>query len=80
MEESVQQVIMQSIQELDGMGSGTPSIVVNPGRETDPQLQRIMGELEVVAEARDQLAQRCLELDTQVCTGALGFDCMCIEM
>jgi hypothetical protein len=80
MEESVQQVIMQSIQELDGMGSGTSSIVVNPGRETDSQLQRILGELEAAAEARDQLAQRCHELDMQVCTGALGCGCLCIKI
>lgn len=64
MEESVQQVIMQAIQELDrtNMGSGTPSLFPS----TDPQLQRILGELDAAAEARDQMAQRCHELDMQV--------------
>lgn len=71
MEESVQQVIMQSIQELDrsSMGSSATSIILGSGPETDPQLQRILGELEAAAEARDQMAQRCHELDMQVCTG-----------
>ncbi|KDR07771.1 Hook-like protein 3 [Zootermopsis nevadensis] len=32
----------------------------------DPQLQRILGELEAATEARDQTAQRCHELDMQV--------------
>lgn len=70
MEESVQQVIMQSIQELDrsSMGSSATSIILGSGPETDPQLQRILGELEAAAEARDQMTQRCRELDMQVCT------------
>ncbi|PNF37389.1 Hook-like protein 3 [Cryptotermes secundus] len=68
MEESVQQVIMQSIQELDrsSMGSSATSIILGSGPETDPQLQRILGELEAATEARDQMAQRCHELDMQV--------------
>lgn len=68
MEESVQQVIMQSIQELDrsSMGSGTTSLALGSGPDIDPQLQRILGELENAAEARDQMAQRCHELDMQV--------------
>jgi len=67
MEESVQQVIMQSIQELDrsSMGSGT-SLPLGSGPDIDPQLQRILGELEAAAEARDQMVQRCHELDMQV--------------
>jgi protein HOOK3 len=81
MEESVQQVIMQAIQELDSIsGSGTTSIVPSSGPETDLQLQRILGELEAAAEARDQMAQRCHELDMQVCTRALGVDCFHIEI
>ena len=78
MEESVQQVIMQAIQELDrtNMGSGTPSLFPS----TDPQLQRILGELDAAAEARDQMAQRCHELDMQVCARALGVDCVHIEI
>jgi protein HOOK3 len=69
MEESVQQVIMQSIQELDrsSMGCSATSIILGSGPETDPQLQRILEEWEAAAEARDQMAQRCHELDMQVC-------------
>jgi protein HOOK3 len=81
MEESVQQVIMQSIQELDTSsgGSGTTSIPISIP-DADPQLQRILGDLEAAIEARDQMAQRCHELDMQVCTRALGVDCFRIEM
>jgi hypothetical protein len=39
-----------------------------------------LGELEAAAEARDQMAQRCHELDMQVCTWALGVDCFCMEI
>ena len=82
MEESVQQVIMQSIQELDrsSIGSGTQSLISSSGLEIDLQLQRILGELAAAAEARDQMAQRCHELDMQVCTRALGVDCFRIEI
>ncbi|XP_069694315.1 protein Hook homolog 3-like [Periplaneta americana] len=68
MEESVQQVIMQSIQELDrsSIGSNTTSLVMSSGPDVDPQLQRILAELEAAADARDQMAQRCHELDMQV--------------
>jgi len=81
MEESVQQVIMQSIQDLDrsSMGSGT-SLPLGSGPDIDPQLQRILGELEAAAEARDQMVHRCHELDMQVCTRALGFDWFHIEI
>jgi len=75
MEESVQQVIMQSIQELD-RGSSTTSLVLS----SDPQMQRILAELEAAVEARDQMDQRCRELDTQVCTRALGVDCFHTEI
>ena len=66
---------MQSIQELDrsSMGSATTSLALGSGPDIDPQLQRILGELENAAEARDQMAQRCHELDMQVCTRALSF-------
>jgi len=67
-EESVQQVIMQAIQELDkiNMGPGTPSLPLGSVPDIDPQLQRILGELEAAAEARDQMTQRCHEFDMQV--------------
>ncbi|CAH0391882.1 unnamed protein product [Bemisia tabaci] len=65
LEESVQQVIMQSIQELETMvGSGPGPISFTVG--LDQQVQQLMSELQVVTEARDQMAQRCLELDMQV--------------
>ena len=76
MDESVQQVIMQSIQEQDISSMGPLSTVP----ETDPHLQRIVGELEAAVEARDQMAQRCHELDMQVCTRALGVDRFLIEI
>jgi protein HOOK3 len=74
MEESVQQVIMRAIQELDKS--------LNPGSvpDTDPHLQKVLGELVVAVEARDQMAQRCHELDMQVCTTAPGVDCVRIEI
>ena len=75
MDESVQQVIMQSIQE-HASSMGPLSTVP----ETDPHLQRIVGELEAAVEARDQMAQRCHELDMQVCTRALGVDRFLIEI
>jgi protein HOOK3 len=80
MEESVQQVIMQAIQELIRIsnGPGTPSIPPGSGSDID-QLQRILRELEVAIEAKDQMVQRCHELDMQVCTRAVGVDCFCIE-
>jgi protein HOOK3 len=70
MEESVQRVIMRSIQELETIStaSSATSNVPSSGSETDHQLQRILGELEAATEARDQMAQRCHELDMQVYT------------
>jgi protein HOOK3 len=76
MEESVQQVIMQAIQELDGISMGPPTSLV----PDSDQLQRILRELEAALEARDQMAQRCHELDMQVCSRAIGVDCFRIEM
>jgi protein HOOK3 len=75
MEESVQQVIMQSIQELDGssMGCGATSIILGSGPETDPHMQRLLEEWEAAAEAREEIAQRCHELDMQVCTAMRNF-------
>jgi protein HOOK3 len=80
MEESVQQVIMQSIQELETIstGSGTTSNFSSSGPDLDPQLQRILGELDAAIEAKDHMVQRCHELDMQVCTRAFGVDCFCV--
>lgn len=62
LEESVQQVIMQSIQELENLHGSTHSLNMS----LDPQVQQLLTELQTVTEARDQMAQRCLELDMQV--------------
>lgn len=68
MEESVQQVIMQAIQELERIstGSGMTSNFSSSGPDLDPQLQRISRELDLAIEARDHMVQRCHELDMQV--------------
>ncbi|KAK3913406.1 Protein Hook-like protein 3 [Frankliniella fusca] len=65
MEEDVQQVIMQSIQALEGnVGSNAASLA--PSLDPDgPQLTRVLAELEQAVEARDELARRCQELDLQ---------------
>lgn len=65
MEEDVQQVIMQSIQALEGnVGSASASLA--PSLDPDgPQLTRVLAELEQAVEARDELARRCQELDLQ---------------
>ncbi|KAL1462559.1 hypothetical protein WDU94_014387 [Cyamophila willieti] len=62
MEESVQQVIMQSIQELENLHGSTHSLNIS----LDPQVQQLVAELQTVIDARDQMAQRCMELDMQV--------------
>ena len=64
MEESVQQVIMQSIQELDSSSMVSNSLSIGP--DTDPQIQKLLIDWETAVEARDQMAQRCHELDMQV--------------
>ncbi|GLG93634.1 Uncharacterized protein GBIM_00989 [Gryllus bimaculatus] len=70
MEESVQQVIMQSIQELENSSHGSvqSSIGTSLGIDSDPepQVQKLQLEIELATEARDQMAQRCHELDMQV--------------
>ena len=58
MEESVQLVIMQSIQELESGGVG--------GNTEDAQIQRLMSDLSRAVEERDQMEQKCHELDMQV--------------
>ncbi|XP_049781741.1 protein Hook homolog 3-like [Schistocerca cancellata] len=64
LEESVQQVIMQSIQELESASQASFGPVA--GVELEAEAQRLALALEVAAEARDQMAQRCHELDMQV--------------
>lgn len=67
MEESVQNVIMQSIQELENLLGSTPlsfSSSLNMG--SSPQIEQLAAELQMTVEARDQLAQKCVELDLQL--------------
>ncbi|KAJ8885571.1 hypothetical protein PR048_011769 [Dryococelus australis] len=64
MEESVQQVIMQAIQELEQSSHG--STLYTMGMSMGIDCQRMMTELEAATEARDQIAQRCHELDMQL--------------
>ncbi|XP_015599501.1 protein Hook homolog 3 [Cephus cinctus] len=71
MEEAVQQVIMQSIQELEGSMHGPRlSLGASLNFETldlgDSAQQRLLAELQVAVDTRDQLAQRCHELDQQL--------------
>lgn len=58
MEESVQLVIMQSIQELESGGVG--------GNTEDAQMQKLMSDINRAVEERDQMEQKCHELDMQV--------------
>jgi uncharacterized protein (DUF342 family) len=71
MEESVQEVIKESIEELEGssMECSATSNDLGSGPETDPQLQRILEEWEAAKEKADTLTQQCRKLDNQVCTG-----------
>ncbi|XP_039298405.1 protein Hook homolog [Nilaparvata lugens] len=67
MDECEQQVIMKSIQELENIhGPGPVSFSASLGFELEPQVQQLMSELQAANEARDQMTQRCLELDLQV--------------
>nr|CAD7396008.1 unnamed protein product [Timema poppensis] len=64
MEESVQQVIMQAIQELEQISHyPNPSSIIIDQRL---DYQKLVSELEAATEARNQMAQRCHELDMQV--------------
>ncbi|XP_023290822.1 protein Hook homolog 3 [Orussus abietinus] len=71
MEEVVQQVIMQSIQELEGSMHGPRlSLGASLSFESmdigDSTHQRLLAELQLAVDSRDQLAQRCHELDQQL--------------
>lgn len=72
MEEAVQQVIMQSIQELEGCMHG-PRLSLGASLNFESldlgdnaQSQRLLAELQIAVDSRDQLAQRCHELDQQL--------------
>lgn len=67
MEEAVQQAIMQSIQELEDCMHGPRlslgASLIDPGESGQ---QRLLSELQTTVDSRDQLAQRCHELDQQL--------------
>ncbi|XP_041357301.1 protein Hook homolog 3-like isoform X2 [Gigantopelta aegis] len=63
MEESVQQMIMKAIQEL--MTKEMPS-VTDADSELNEQLKKTVEELNSALETKDELLQRCHELDMQV--------------
>lgn len=71
LEEVVQQVIMQSIQELEeSMHGPRLSLGASLNFDTfdigDGAQQRLLAELQMAVDSRDQLAQRCHELDQQL--------------
>ncbi|XP_044016179.1 protein Hook homolog 3 [Aphidius gifuensis] len=71
MEETVQQAIMQSIQELEGSMHGPKlSLCGSLNFESidipDSSQQRLIAELQVAVDLKDQLGQRCHELDQQL--------------
>jgi len=70
MEETVQQAIMQSIQELDSSVHGprlsTSFVNFESLDVADGAQQRLYAELQATVDMKDQLAQRCHELDQQL--------------
>ncbi|KAL4135120.1 hypothetical protein QTP88_006769 [Uroleucon formosanum] len=69
MDENSQTVIMQSIQDLERIQGHPQSIIATSlGVDTDhqEQIQQLIDELQSVTKARDQMTQRCLELDCQI--------------
>lgn len=68
LEESVQVVIMRSIQALEGLDAANSSypFVTNTLSESEAQVQKLMMELQSTAEEKNQMVQRCLKLDMQV--------------
>ncbi|XP_076298403.1 hook microtubule tethering protein [Lasioglossum baleicum] len=71
MEETVQQAIMQSIQELESNMNG-PRLSLGTSLNfesldvADGIQQRLIAELQLTADMKEQLAQRCHELDQQL--------------
>lgn len=67
MDENSQTVIMQSIQDLERIqGHAQSSISTSFGVDQHEQIQQLIDELQSANKARDQMTQRCLELDSQV--------------
>ncbi|XP_025412848.1 protein Hook homolog 3-like [Sipha flava] len=69
MDENSQTVIMQCIQDLERIQGHPQSIITTSiGVDNDhhEQIQQLIDELQAVTKARDQMTQRCLELDSQI--------------
>lgn len=67
MEETVQQNIMQAIQQLEAVthGRGRSSLSLL-GVESDAKYQRLISDLEAASESKDILSQKCYNLEKQV--------------
>lgn len=65
MEESVQQCIMQAIQQLEEL-TGGPGRLSLISLESDTRILRLMEDLAAANEAKDNLAQQCHNLELQV--------------
>lgn len=69
LEESIQQNIMQAIQQLEevthGRGRSSLSLL---GLESDARFQRLIADLDAAGEIKDMLSQKCHNLETQVYT------------
>ena len=73
MEESVQAVIMGAIQELM-LREGSPGADSSPSADAmaapasfHPQFKTVLEQLEAVTVVKDEMTQRCHELEMQVC-------------
>lgn len=69
MDENSQTVIMQSIQDLEQIQSNPQNSISN-SFEADlnqhEQIQQLIAQLQSVTKAKNQMTQRCIELDSQV--------------
>ncbi|XP_049514774.1 protein Hook homolog 3-like isoform X2 [Dermacentor silvarum] len=64
LEEAVQHVVMKAIQEL--ITKESPSSYTGDNFELNEQLKKALDELHTTAQAKEQITQRCHELDMQV--------------
>lgn len=65
LEESVQHVVMTAIQDLMSK-EATPQLGTEPFGDIDQQLKKALEDLALVMSQKDELAQRCQELDMQI--------------
>jgi len=74
MDEKSQTVIMQSIQDLERI-QGNPQSSISNSFEVDlnqhEQIQQLIDELQAVTKTKNQMTQRCIELDSQVTVNSL---------